>query len=246
MSEETQRIVWLTGGSTGIGAGLCARLLDAGATVVSFARRKPDIDSPRLHNVAVDLTDAEATRAAIAEVAKEFPATEVVHNAGATFERPLEEVSMADFDSAAQLHLASAISLVQAALPSMRAANYGRIVLMSTRAVVGLEKRTVYSATKAGMIGMARTWALELASAGITVNVVAPGPIEDTEMFHDVVPKGSELIERVADRVPVGRLGRPSDVARAVEFFLSSDAGFVTGQTLFVCGGSSVGNMSFT
>ena len=117
---------------------------------------------------------------------------------------------------------------------------------MSTRAVVGLEKRTVYSATKAGMIGMARTWALELAEHGVTVNVVAPGAVEDTEMFHDVVEKGSELEARVAERIPVGRIGRPSDVARAVDFFLSDGAGFVTGQTLFVCGGSSVGNMSFT
>ncbi len=81
---------------------------------------------------------------------------------------------------------------------------------------------------------------------GITVNVVAPGPIEDTEMFHAVVPKNTELSARITGRVPLGRLGRPGDVSRAVEFFLSEQAGFVTGQTLFVCGGTSVGNMSFT
>jgi len=241
-----QRVVWLTGGSSGIGANICARLLAAGAEVVNLSRRPSDLDSPNLHNVTVDLTDADATKAVANELAQTHPATEIVHNAGVTFERPIEEVSQRDLDSATQLHLGSAISLVQAALPEMRAQAYGRILLMSTRAVVGLEKRTVYSATKAGMIGMARTWALELAKDGITVNVVAPGPIEDTEMFHDVIPKGSELIERVAARVPVGRLGRPADVARAVEFFLSSEAGFITGQTLFVCGGASVGNMSFT
>lgn len=243
---ETARTVWLTGGSTGIGADLCGRLLAEGARVVNFARRPAAIDASELTNVSVDLSDPAATRAAIAQVAQTHPATEVVHNAGATFEKPLEEVDPADLEAATQLHLASAIALVQAALPTMRAARYGRIVLMSTRAVVGLEKRTVYSATKAGMIGMARTWALELAGDGITVNVVAPGPIEDTEMFHKVIPKASALSERVTARVPVGRLGRPEDVSRAVRFFLSKEADFVTGQTLFVCGGTSVGNMSFT
>ena len=128
----------------------------------------------------------------------------------------------------------------------MKAQQHGRVVLMSTRAVVGLEKRTVYSATKAGMIGMARTWALELAQYGVTVNAIAPGAIEDTEMFHEVVEKGSELEARVAERIPVGRIGRPADVARAVRFFLADEPDFLTGQTLFVCGGSSVGNMSFT
>ena len=240
------RTVWLTGGSTGIGSALCESLLEQGAQVVNFARRPAPFDSPQLTNLCVDLTDAEATREVVAEIAASQPATEVVHNAGATFEKPLEEVTAEDFDCAAQLHLAAAITLVQAALPTMRERRYGRILLMSTRAVVGLEKRTVYSATKAGLIGMARTWALELAAHGITANVVAPGPVEDTEMFHAAVPKGSELSARVASRVPVGRLGRPADICRAVNFFLSPDAGFVTGQTLFVCGGASVGNMSFT
>lgn len=241
-----ERTVWLTGGSSGIGAGLCKDLLAEGARVINFARRPAPFESPLLTNVSVDLTNAAALSEALIELARSHPATDVVHNAGATFEKPLEEVELDDLDKATQLHLASAIALVQAALPSMRKAGYGRIVLMSTRAVVGLEKRTVYSATKAGMIGMARTWSLELAGDGITVNVVAPGPVEDTEMFHEVVPKESELIERVSARVPVGRLGRPSDVSRAVNFFLSADAGFLTGQTLFVCGGTSVGNMSFT
>ena len=246
MTQSQQQTVWLTGGSTGIGANLCERLLASGSRVVSFARRKPKIEHPELTALSVDLTDPVATRAAAEELATTHPATQVVHNAGATFERPLEEVVPNDLESATQLHLGSAIALVQAALPHMRKQGFGRVVLMSTRAVVGLEKRTVYSATKAGMIGMARTWALELAAEGITVNVVAPGPIDDTEMFNAVVPKGSELSTRVAARVPVGRVGRPQDVSRAVEFFLAEEAGFVTGQTLFVCGGASVGNMSFT
>ena len=116
-------------------------------------------------------------------------------------------------------------------------------MLLSSRAAVGLATRTAYSATKAGMLGMARTWALELAPHGITVNVVAPGPIR-TDMFFEVVPEGSEKEKALAASVPVRRLGESADVARAVSFFASPDAGFVTGQVLYVCGGTSVGSLA--
>ena len=238
--------VWLTGGSSGIGADLCQQLLTDGYEVVSVARRPPPFEHDNLHSVLTDLTDIEASTAAFNQAASENPATRVIHNAGATFEKPLEKVTPSDLDAVTQLHLGSAIAMVQAALPTMKERHHGRIILMSTRAIVGLEKRTVYSATKAGMVGMGRTWALELAPHGITVNMIAPGPIAETEMFDAVVPPDTELAERVAGRVPVGRLGRPADISRAAKFFLADDADFVTGQTLFVCGGASVGNMSFT
>ena len=238
--------VWVTGGSSGIGAYLAGHLVKQGYRVVCIARRKAAASHEALVSIEADLSDPEATGRAFQHAAEQWPSSRIIHNAGAIFEKPVEDVQNEDLVTLSQLHLGCAISMLQAALPTMRSERHGRVVLMSTRAVVGLEKRTVYSATKAGMIGMARTWALELAQHGVTVNVVAPGPVEDTEMFHDVVEKGSELEARVAGRIPVGRIGRPSDVARAVDFFLSDDAGFVTGQTLFVCGGSSVGNMSFT
>ena len=141
------------------------------------------------------------------------------------------------------LHLGAAVTPAQAVLPAMKAARYGRIVLVSSRAVLGLPTRTSYSATKAGMLGMARTWALELAPAGITVNVVAPGPIQ-TANFHSIIPEGSPQVEKVAQAIPVKRLGQPDDVARAVLFFADRDAGFVTGQVLYVCGGTSVGTLT--
>jgi 3-oxoacyl-[acyl-carrier protein] reductase len=116
------------------------------------------------------------------------------------------------------------------------------VVLLSSRAALGVATRTVYSATKAGMLGMARTWALELAPEGITVNVVAPGPIR-TDMFHGVIEKDSEQERRLAASIPVRRIGTSGDVARAVSFFADPAAGFVTGQVLYVCGGSSVGTI---
>src|SRR5690606_37671105 len=98
-------------------------------------------------------------------------------------------------------------------------------------------------ATKAGMVGMARTWSLELAASGITVNVVAPGPIQ-TDMFYDVVPAGSERDANIAQGIPVQRLGRPDDVARAAMFFCDPANSFVTGQPLYVCGGASVSSVT--
>ena len=124
----------------------------------------------------------------------------------------------------------------------MKRGRFGRIVLMSSRGALGLATRTNYAATKAGMVGMARTWALELAGDGITVNVVAPGPIADTEMFRSIVPENSEREKALAAAIPVKRLGQSEDVARAVMFFCDPANGFVTGQTLYVCGGASLGN----
>jgi NAD(P)-dependent dehydrogenase (short-subunit alcohol dehydrogenase family) len=191
----------------------------------------------------VDLTDTEATRQAAAEIARTHAVTTVIHNAGAIRPAPLQDVTLSDLQALTSLHLGAAVTLVQAALPAMKAARYGRVVLVSSRAVLGLPTRSVYSATKAGMLGMARTWALELAPHGVTVNVVAPGPIR-TPMFHGIVPEGSPQEEKLARSIPVGRLGEPADVARAVMFFAARDAGFVTGQVLYVCGGNSVGTLT--
>jgi NAD(P)-dependent dehydrogenase (short-subunit alcohol dehydrogenase family) len=232
----------VTGGSTGIGAAVCHHLLDAGHHVVSLSRRPPA--DMRCEHVEVDLLDAAATEQAARSIAQHHAISHIVHNAGAIRPNLLPGVPSDDIAALAQLHLNAGLSLVQAALPAMRAAAFGRIVLVSSRAALGLATRTAYSATKAGMIGMARTWALELAPDGITVNVVAPGPIRETEMFHAVVPAESAREIALAAAIPVKRLGTPADIAQAVMFFASPVSGFVTGQTLFVCGGSSVGSLT--
>ncbi|VTU36647.1 SDR family oxidoreductase [Variovorax sp. RA8] len=239
----THPVAAVTGGSAGIGKAICADLLAQGYEVVSLARRRCEINHPKLFSIEVDLMDRAATAQAAQEMARRFEVRTVVHNAGVIRPALLPEVQLEDLDALVELHLGCAIQLVQAALPAMRAERFGRIVLMSSRAAVGLATRTSYSATKAGMLGMARTWALELAAEGITVNVVAPGPIR-TDMFYDVVEAGSEKERRLAASVPVQRLGEAADVARAVRFFVDPANGFVTGQVLYVCGGTSVGSLA--
>ena len=233
----------VTGGSAGIGRAICEDLLARGHEVVSLARRACDIAHPKLHSMEVDLTDRAATAQAVAELVQRFDVSTVVHNAGVIRAALLPDVKLDDLDALVELHLGCAVQLVQAALPAMKRVQYGRVILMSSRAAGGMATRTSYSATKAGMLGMARTWALELAAHGITVNVVAPGPIR-TDMFFDVVPEGSEKEKQLAASIPVKRLGESADVARAVAFFADPANGFVTGQVLYVCGGTSVGSLS--
>ena len=230
----------VTGGSAGIGLAVARQLLAKGYEVFSLDLQPPGLTDEKLKHFEVDLTDVEATRK-IAEKLKNV--TTLVHNAGVIRPALLPDVKLEDFDALVKLHLEAPVLLMQALLPAMKAANFGRVVLVSSRAVLGLPTRTSYSATKAGMLGMARTWALELAPHGITVNVVAPGPIR-TANFHGIVPEGSPQVEKIAQAIPVKRLGEVDDVARAVMFFADRDAGFVTGQVLYVCGGTSVGTLT--
>jgi NAD(P)-dependent dehydrogenase (short-subunit alcohol dehydrogenase family) len=242
VSEGATAIV--TGASGGIGASIARAMLDRGYRVISLALEKPGWSHPRLESRAVDLLDAKATEAVAAEVVREHRVTHVVHNAGVIRPNPIEQAKPDDITALAQLHLGAALALVSAALPSMKQSGFGRIVLISSRAALGAQGRTAYSATKAGIIGMGRTWALELAPHGITVNMVAPGPIQGTQMFHEVVPAGSERESALAAAIPMKRLGKPEDVANAVLFFASTESSFVTGQTLYVCGGASVGTLT--
>ena len=237
------RVAAVTGGSAGIGKSICEHLLAQGYEVVSLARRMSDLVHPKMHSVEVDLTDRAATAQCLQDMVQRFDVTTLVHNAGVIRAALLADVKLDDLDDLVELHLGCAVQLVQAALPAMRARHFGRIILLSSRAAVGMPTRTCYSATKAGMLGMARTWALELAAEGVTVNVVAPGPIR-TDMFYDVVEQGSDKERQLAAAVPVKRLGEASDVARAVSFFADPLSSFITGQVLYVCGGTSIGSLT--
>lgn len=233
----------ITGANKGIGADLAARLLEQDYTVISVARHDPEVNHPNLHSVVADLLEPQAVQKAADEIAERFEVTHLIHNAGLIWPALVEDAKPGDITGLAQLHLGSALTLLQAGLPAMKERGFGRVLFNASRAALGAPTRTAYSASKAGMIGMARTWALELAPHGITVNVVAPGPIL-TDNFWGIVEKDSDRQAALARQIPVGRLGTVEDVTRAFLFFCAPESGFVTGQTLYVCGGASVGTLT--
>lgn len=229
----------VTGASSGIGEAVARHLLEGGRTVIALQRRPPRFKHERLHHYTVDLADAEATRTVANEVAARHAVRYLVNNAGVNHPGSLEAVTAGDLDHAMAVNVRAAMILTQAFAPGMRSARFGRIVNISSRAAMGKTGRVAYSAAKAGLIGMTRTLCLELAPAGITVNAIAPGPVA-TELFDRGHPPGGEKRQRVIAGIPLKRVGTPDDVARAVVFLLSPDSGYITGQTLFVCGGTSV------
>ncbi len=233
----------ITGASSGIGKDLALRMLGMGYKVINVSRRGADYTHKNLHNVSCDLTDAAATQAAAKDIAAKHTVTHFVHNAGMILPNLLEDASHTDIQTLSQLHAGAALIFVQAFTPAMKTSGFGRIVFNSSRAAMGVPTRTAYSFTKAGLHGMARTWALELGPSGITVNVVAPGPVL-TDNFWDIVDKGSEREQKLAASLPVRRLGTPTDVSNALLYFCDPANGFVTGQTLYVCGGASIGGIA--
>jgi NAD(P)-dependent dehydrogenase (short-subunit alcohol dehydrogenase family) len=188
----------------------------------------------------VDLTNGKATKSVLSEVLRGRSVTRLVNNVGTVEPAFTEETTLESFNRVLSLNARSALLCVQALLPEMRRQKFGRIVSIASRAILGKVKRSAYSASKGALVAMTRTWALEFASEGITVNAIAPGPI-NTEAFFSDNPSDSPLTRSIVEGIPAGRLGSPRDVAHAVSFFLDDQTGFITGQVLYVCGGLTVG-----
>lgn len=235
MSRENaaHRRVLITGGANGIGAAIAQRCREDGYQPIILDREGTDA-------IHCDLSDAQSTTSALAVALQEGPITRLVNNVGAVFPNLLKDQTLDEFDAAVALNLRSAFLCAKALLPGMQEAGFGRIVAMSSRAALGKERRTAYAATKAGLQGMIRTWALEEGAHGITANAVGPGPIA-TELFAKANPADSPQTRDIIDSVPVGRMGTAQDVAHAVSYLLDDRSGFVTGQTLYVCGGMTIG-----
>ncbi len=234
------RVALVTGGSRGIGRAIALALAAAGADVaVNFRARAEDAEAVaaavrasgrRAVAVGADVSHADAVERMVAHVARELgPVDVLVNNAGVALERNGEPTSEAAFDGTIAANLKSAFLCMEAVLPGMRARGWGRVVNISSAAARGGGLVGVaYNASKAGLEGLTRGYAARVARDGITVNAVAPGPI-DTEMAEPLKAMG------VAARLPVGRIGTPEEVGLAV--LLVAANAFMTGQTVAVNGG---------
>lgn len=232
--------VVVTGGARNIGQAIALRLQEDGYRSIVLDIVEPEVETLRADAYQIDLADVDTTREIMNDITGRHCVTRLVNNVGIVAPALLEDARVEDLDRLMHLNVRSAMICTQALLPTMRKQRFGRIVLNTSRVVLGKEARTIYSATKGALQSMARTWALELAGDGITVNCVAPGPIATTA-FWENNPPDSERARRIIDNIPAQRMGQPEDVAQAVSFFCDDRSGFMTGQTLFVCGGVTVG-----
>jgi len=237
---QINNLVLITGASQGIGRAIATRVIQDGYRVINLDKKAPKslLEGETYHSI--DLMDPQAIEELIPKITKQEPILRLVNNAG--FIRPgaLENTTLDDFEAVMALNLRAPMLLAQQLLPQMRQAKFGRIVSIASRAALGKEERTVYAASKAGLVGMTKTWALEMAKFGITVNAIGPGPIS-TELFTSGNPPDDPKTIKIIQNIPVQRMGQPEDVAHAVASLLDDRAGFITGQIHFVCGGMTVG-----
>jgi 3-oxoacyl-[acyl-carrier protein] reductase len=239
-NQAVERVTLVTGATRGIGRAIAEKLAAQNHRIVGIARSMADAGFPG-EVFAADLRDASSLKRALASITGRYAVTGLVNNAGLNHLQKLGEIDLAAFDEVIAVNLRAAIQCAQAALPAMLHARFGRIVNITSRALLGRANTSSYSASKAGLVAITRSWALELADKNITVNAVGPGPTE-TEMWNKNNPPGSPATRAHIARIPIGRMGKPEDIAGAVAYFMSEEASFTTGQHLFVCGGLSIGS----
>jgi 3-oxoacyl-[acyl-carrier protein] reductase len=245
-----QRVAIVTGAARGIGAGTAKRLASDGMAVAVLDLNEGDSQQTvaeiekaggRAIAVGADVSNADQVQAAVEKVAAELgEPTVLVNNAGVTRDNLLFKMTENDWDMVMNVHLRGAFLMTRAVQKYMVSAKWGRIVNLSSTSAVGNRGQVNYSAAKAGMQGLTKTLAIELGKFGITANAVAPGFIV-TDMTEATAARLGLSFEDfqagAAQRIPVGRVGQPADVAAAISYFVSEGAGFVSGQVLYIAGG---------
>ncbi|MDV5144262.1 MULTISPECIES: 3-oxoacyl-ACP reductase FabG [unclassified Streptomyces] len=250
MSTTEQRVAVVTGAARGIGAATALRLAAEGRAVAVLdldeAACKDTVEKITAAGgtalaVGCDVSDGAQVEAAVARIAAELGApTILVNNAGVLRDNLLFKMSESDWDLVMNVHLKGAFLMAKACQKHMVDAGFGRIVSLSSSSALGNRGQANYSAVKAGLQGLTKTLAKELGKFGVTANAVAPGFIvtEMTAQTAERVGMGFEEFQAAAaSMIPVQRVGRPEDVANAIAFFAGDDAGFVSGQVMYVAGG---------
>ena len=228
-TQPPTRHAVVTGSGSGIGAAIARRLLDDGWHVTGLDRSTGSLRTPAFTPVTIDLTDFDGVSSIVREISE---VDAFVHAAGYMRVAPLGEMNPQDGEGMWRIHVQAAVVIANALIPQL--SSHGRIVLIGSRTAAGAAGRSQYAASKAALVGLARSWAAELAPRGITVNIVSPGAT-DTPMLQD--PSRSGAAPRMP---PIGRFIRPEEVAAMTSFLLTDDAGAITGQQIVICGGGSL------
>ncbi len=251
MDRGTNRVAIVTGASRGIGRATARALAAAGLQVYLVADgTREELEagvaectaahpaSLPSHYGIFDLARTDAAQAIVDATVAAFGRLDVlVSNAGVRVRQPFGDFTAADFDRVVAINLRAGFLLCQAARPAMRASGGGRIIIMASQlGIVADPGAALYGLTKAALIHLARSLALELAPEGILVNAVSPGPIA-TEYYQQRLRREPDLLQRRLDAIPLKRLGRPEEVAEAVVFLATTPAGFIAGHNLVIDGG---------
>jgi 3-oxoacyl-[acyl-carrier protein] reductase len=233
-------VVLVTGASRGIGRATVHRLRKDGYEPIGVARSKPADLGPGELFEECDLGDPGAVEDLVERVSALGPVYGLVNNAAMSPTTSMPDTTPADMDAAYRISVLAPLALAQGLLSGMRGLGAGRIINMSSRAALGKVNRTAYGAAKSALVGMTHTWALELAGDGITVNAISPGPV-DTELFRTASPADDPKTIALKASIPVQRIGAVDEVAHVVAFLLHDLAGYITGQTIYIDGGLTVG-----
>ena len=240
----------MTGAARGIGAAIARRLADDGMSVAVVDLDENDAtgtadainaDGGRAIAIGADVADEDAATAAVERTADELGQVGVlINNAGIIRDNLIFRMSVADWDAVQNVHLRGAFLMTRAAQAQMTQARWGRIVNLSSTSALGNRGQANYAAAKAGLQGFTKTLALELGKFQITANAIAPGFIE-TDMTHATADRlgldFGDWVEAAVRDIPVGRIGQPADIAAVASFLCSEEAGFVSGQVIYVAGG---------